>query len=308
MQETQASTALSRKRAERKRAVKRALVGYTFLTPASVIMLCFIFIPVGMAFYLSLFNWDLISPKTFVGFRNYVRIFNSRDFYIAVRNTLYFVGVQLPLDFCISLGIALLLNQKIRGLSIYRTIFFTPVVTSTVAVSAVWMWLYDPFDGLFNYLLSLIGLGPYRWLNDPKMAMLSVIIMTVWKGLGYNVVLFLAGLQNIEPSLYEAAAIDGARPFQQFRYITLPQLSPTMYFVLIMGVINSFKVFTQIDVMTPGGGPLKSTLVVVYLIYQQAFNSFRFGEASALSVLLSGFILLLTVLQRVFLEKRVHYN
>ena len=308
MQDAYTLEAKAKRQRARKKAVQRALVGYTFLTPASAIMIFFIFIPVAMAFYLSLFEWDLINPMRFVGLKNYARIFKSQDFFIAVRNTFYFVGVQLPLDFCISLGVALLLNQKIRGLSFYRTVFFTPVVTATVAVSAVWMWLYDPFDGLLNYLLSFVGLGPYRWLNDPKMAMLSVIIMSVWKGLGYNVVLFLAGLQNIDPSLYEAAAIDGATPRQQFWYITLPQLSPTMYFVLIMGVINSFKVFTQIDVMTPGGGPLKSTLVIVYLIYQQAFNSFRFGEASALSVLLSLFILLLTLLQRLFLEKRVHYN
>ncbi len=233
-----------------------------------------------------------------------------RIFFVAMRNTLYFVAVQLPLDFAISLGIALLLNQKkLGGLSFYRTVFFTPVITSTVAVSAVWLWLYDPFDGLFNYLLELVGLNPIGWLNDPKWAMFSVIIMTVWKGLGYNVVLFLAGLQNIDASLYEAAAIDGATSRQQFRYITLSQLSPpTMYFILIMGVINSFKVFTQVDVMTPGGGPLKSTLVIVYLIYMRAFNSFRFGEASALSVLLFLLILSLTLVQRIFLEKRVYYS
>lgn len=304
MQKQQAVNSGSKRRA----AIKRALMGYAFLTPASLVMILFIFVPVIMAFYLSLFDWDLISPRTFVGLSNYARIFQNSDFYIAVRNTLHFVLVQLPLDFGISLGIALLLNQKIRGLSIYRTVFFTPVITSTVAISAVWLWLYDPFDGLFNYLLELIGAGPIGWLNDPKWAMFSVIIMSVWKGLGYNVVIFLAGLQNIDGSLYEAAAIDGAKRWQQFRYITLPQLSPTMYFVLVMGVINSFKVFTQIDVMTPGGGPLKSTMVIVYLIYMRAFNSFHFGEASALSVLLFLFILSLTLLQRLVLEKRVHYN
>jgi ABC-type sugar transport system permease subunit len=304
MEGIQANTTASKRRA----AIRRTIVGYTFLTPASAIMIMFIFVPVFMAFYLSLFDWDLITPRIFVGLSNYSKILASEDFRIAVRNTFYFVAVQMPLDFVLSLGIALLLNQKIRGLSFYRTVFFTPVITSTVAVSAVWMWLYDPFDGLFNYLLEFIGLQPIRWLNDPKWAMISVIIMTVWKGLGYNVVLFLAGLQNIDPSLYEAAAIDGAKPSQQFWRITLPQLSPTMYFILIMGVINSFKVFTQIDVMTPGGGPLKSTMVIVYLIYMRAFNSFHFGEASALSVLLFLFILGITGFQRLVLEKRVHYN
>lgn len=293
---------------KRKATVMRTIAGYSFLTPASATMILFIFVPVVVAFYLSFFEWDLINPRTFVGFGNYTRIFKSSDFYLALRNTIYFVAVQLPLDFCLSLGVALLLNQKIRGLSIYRTVFFTPVVTSTVAVSAVWMWLYDPFGGLFNYILELVGMNPLGWLNDPKWAMPSVILMTVWKGLGYNIVLFLAGLQNIDSSLYEAAAIDGAKSWQQFRFITLPQLSPTMYFVFMMGIINSFKVFTQIDVMTPGGGPLKSTMVIVYLIYQRAFNSFRFGEASALSVILFLIILTLTLLQRFFLEKRVHYN
>ncbi|HHT91548.1 MAG: sugar ABC transporter permease [Bacillota bacterium] len=304
MQSIETVTTQGRRRA----ALRRTIIGYSFLTPASTVMILFIFVPVFMAFYLSMFEWDLISPMRFVGWQNYARIFGSSDFYIAVRNTLYFVLVQLPLDFGISLGVAMLLNQKIRGLSFYRTVFFTPVITSTVAVSAVWMWLYDPFDGLFNYLLELVNLSPIGWLNDPKWAMFSVILMTVWKGLGYNVVIFLAGLQNIDSSLYEAASIDGANSWQQFRRITLPQLSPTMYFVLIMGVINSFKVFTQIDVMTPGGGPLKSTMVIVYLIYMRAFNSFRFGEASALSVLLFLFVLSLTLLQRFFLEKRVHYN
>ncbi len=304
MQEIEATHSRSKRRA----TIKNTIIGYSFLTPASAILILFIFVPVFMAFYLSFFQWDLLSPRIFVGWGNYARIFASSDFYLAVKNTFYFVAVQLPLDFGISLGIAMLLNQKIRGLSIYRTIFFTPVITSTVAISAVWMWMYDPFDGLFNYLLESINLGPVSWLNDPKWAMFSVIIMTVWKGLGYNIVLFLAGLQNIDASLYEAASIDGATSRQQFRRITLPQLSPTMYFVLIMGIINSFKVFTQIDVMTPGGGPLKSTLVVVYLIYERAFNSFRFGEASALSVLLFLFILGVTLFQRCFLEKRVHYN
>ncbi|NMB01978.1 MAG: sugar ABC transporter permease [Firmicutes bacterium] len=293
---------------KRKATVMRTLAGYAFLTPASATMIFFIFVPVVVAFYLSFFEWDLINPRSFVGLGNYIRIFQSSDFYLALRNTVYFVAIQLPLDFGLSLGVALLLNQRIRGLSIYRTVFFTPVVTSTVAVSAVWMWLYDPFGGLFNYILELIGMNPLGWLNDPKWAMPSVIIMTVWKGLGYNIVLFLAGLQNIDSSLYEAASIDGAKGWEQFRYITLPQLSPTMYFVFMMGIINSFKVFTQIDVMTPGGGPLKSTMVIVYLIYQRAFNSFRFGEASALSVILFLIILTLTLLQRLFLEKRVHYN
>lgn len=293
---------------KRQQARRETAIGYSFLTPAALVMLLFIFVPVFMAFYLSLFKWDLISPKAFVGLHNYTRIFQSQDFFKAMGNTLYFVAIQLSLDFCLSLGIAVLLNQKIRGLSFYRTVFFTPVVTSTVAVSAVWMWLYDPFGGLFNYLLELVGLDPIGWLNDPKWAMLSVIIMTVWKGLGYNIVIFLAGLQNISPELYEASAIDGATSFQQFRFITLPQLSPTMYFILIMGVINSFKVFTQIDVMTPGGGPLKSTMVIVYLIYTRAFNNFRFGEACALSVLLFLMILALTLFQRYFLERRVHYS
>ena len=302
------AVSVPRKRAKVWDKWRKNLIAYSFVFPAAAIMILFVYLPVIMAFYLSLYDWDLINPKTFVALNNYGEVLSSPEFYKALKNTLYFVAVQMSLDFVLSLGIAVLLNQKIRGLSFYRTLFFSPVVTPMVAVSAVWMWLYDPFNGLFNYVLEKIGLSPIGWLNSPNWAMPAVILMSVWKGLGYNIVIFLAGLQGIPIEFYEAAAIDGANSWKQFRHVTLPLLSPTMYFVLIMGIINSFKVFTQIDVMTPGGGPLKSTMVLVYLIYTKAFNSFRFGIASTLSVILFLIILTITIFQRTVVEKRVHYS
>jgi len=281
--------------------------GYLFIIPSGLTLFIFIILPVFIAFYISLFQWDLLSEMKFVGLTNYFNLLSSPDFYNTLGNTLYFVSIKLFLDFVLSFFIAVLLNQKIRGLSFYRTLFFTPVVTSMVAVSVVWMWLYDPFYGLFNYILGLFNINPVGWLNNPDWAMFSIILVAVWKGLGYNIVIFLAGLQNIPKSFYEAAAIDGANARQKFRHITIPLLSPTIYFVLIIGIINCFKVFTPVHVMTPDGGPLKSTSVMVFRIYKLAFDKFYFGEASALSVILFLLILAITIFQKVYVEKKVHY-
>jgi len=212
------------------------------------------------------------------------------------------------LDLVFSLFFASLLDKKIRGLRFFRAIYFAPVVTSMVAVSAIWLWFYDPQFGLFNYIFKQLGLSPLKWLYDPNWAMLSIIIMSVWKGLGYNIVIFLAGLQNIPESYYEAAEIDGASNWEKFKYITLPLLSPVTYFVILISIINSFKVFTQISVMTPRGGPLYSTGVMVFYIYQQAFEGYKIGRASAAAMILFLGVLAITFVQRRIGEKRVHYT
>lgn len=281
-----------------------------FLSPSLLVFFIFIFLPIAMALYLSLMKWDLLSAdKQFVGLKNYIYYLKNPFFYKVLLNTLYYAAVRIPLDLVISLSLALLLNKKLRGLSFYRTIYFVPVISSMVAVSAVWIWIYEPeVGGLANYFLNLFSISPLAWLNDPHWAMPAIIIMSVWKGLGYNIIIFLAGLQNIPNTYYEAARVDGANSWQQFRRVTLPLLSPITYFVVLMGIINSLKLFTQIEVMTPEGGPLNSTSVLVFYLYQEAFRKYRFGRASALAFILFIIVIIITMIQRTYSEKRVHYQ
>ncbi len=281
-----------------------------FLSPSLIVFFVFIFLPIAIAFYLSMMKWDLLSAdKQFVGLTNYIYYLKDPVFYKVLLNTLYYAAAHIPLDLVFSLSLALILNKKLKGLSFYRTVYFIPIISSMVAVSAVWIWIYEPESGgLANYFLSLLGISPLGWLNDPKWAMPAIIIMSVWKGLGYNIIIFLAGLQNIPDSYYEAARVDGANAWQQFRNVTLPLLSPITYFVVLMGIINSFKVFTQIEVMTPEGGPLNSTSVLVFYLYQEAFHKYRFGRASALAFILFIIVIAITMIQRAYSEKRVHYE
>jgi len=279
------------------------------LFPSLVIGMTFVIIPIIMVVYLSFTKWDLISEtKDFIGLANYIYLFKNPKFLKSIANTFYFAAVQIPLDLVFSLFFAFLLDKKIRGLRFFRAIYFAPVVTSMVAVSAIWLWFYDPQFGLFNYILKQIGLSPLKWLYDPSLAMLSIVIMSVWKGLGYNIVIFLAGLQNIPESYYEAADIDGANNWKKFKHITLPLLSPVTYFVILISIINSFKVFTQISVMTPRGGPLYSTGVMVFYIYQQGFEGYKIGRASAAAMILFLGVLAITFVQKRIGEKRVHYT
>lgn len=295
----------------RRRTLRRAdaLAGLSLIAPSAAVFAAFVFLPVLLVAYVSFTDWDLLSNRmNFVGLQNYTGLLGSPEFLQALRNTLYFAGVQIPLDMGISLGFALLLNRKLRGVSVYRAAFFTPVVTSTVAMAAVWLWIYEPEMGLANYVLKFLRLSPVGWLDDPSWAMPAVILMSIWKGLGYDIVIFLAGLQNIPDMYLEAAAIDGASVWHRFWRVTFPLLSPVTYFVLVMSVINSFKVFTQIHVMTPTGGPLKSTAVLVFYIYSEAFERYHFGAAAAASVMLFALVVAATLLQRKIAEKRVHYQ
>lgn len=279
------------------------------LFPSLVIGMTFVIIPIIMVVYLSFTKWDLISEtKDFIGLANYIYLFKNHKFLKSVLNTIYFAVLQIPLDLVFSLFFAFLLDKKIRGLRFFRAIYFAPVVTSMVAVSAIWLWFYDPQFGLFNYILKQIGFSPLKWLYDPNWAMPAIVIMSVWKGLGYNIVIFLAGLQNIPESYYEAADIDGANNWGKFKHITLPLLSPVTYFVILISIINSFKIFTQISVMTPRGGPLYSTGVMVFYIYQQAFAGYKIGRASAAAMILFLGVLAITFVQKRIGEKRVHYT
>ncbi len=284
------------------------LTGYAFLAPSFLVLAVFIYFPVAWAFGLSLYKWRILRGEpAFIGLGNYQLLLTSEEFWQAIGNTLYFAVGSIPTGMALALFIALLLNRPMRALPIYRTAYFLPTVTSMVAVSVVWMWIYHPDVGLLNYGLTLLHLPTIRWLNDPRWAMPALILLGIWRGLGYNVIIYLAGLQNVPQHLYEAAQIDGANRWQLFRHVTWPLLTPTTFLILIMAVINSFQAFTEFQVMTQGG-PLGSTTVVVYYLYQQAFQQFNMGYGSALAVVLFLIILGLTLIQNKMLGERVHYQ
>ena len=292
----------------KRRVLLEWLSGYAFLAPSFIILAIFTYFPVGYAMVLSLFKWRIMrGDPVFNGLTNYMLLFTSADFWQAISNTIYFAVGSIPTGMAIALFIAILLNRPMRTLAIYRTAYFLPTITSMVAVSIVWMWIYHPDVGLMNYVLDLLHLPTVRWLNDPVWAMPSIIILSIWRGLGYNVIIYLAGLQNIPEQLYEAAQIDGAGRWQLFRHVTWPLLTPTTFLILIMAVINSFQAFTEFNVMTQGG-PLGVTTTIVYYLYQQAFQQFNMSYGSALAMVLFAIILGLTLVQNKVLGPRVHYQ
>jgi multiple sugar transport system permease protein len=292
----------------KKRELLEWLTGYAFLAPSFIVLAVFTYFPVAYAMGISLFKWRILRGEpVFNGLTNYQLLFTSEDFWQAIGNTVYFAVGSIPTGMALALLVAILLNRPMRTLALYRTAYFLPTVTSMVAVSVVWMWIYHPDVGLMNYFLELFHLPAVRWLNDPMWAMPSIIILSVWKGMGYNVIIYLAGLQNIPEQLYEAAQIDGAGRWQLFRHVTWPLLTPTTFLILIMAVINSFQAFTEFNVMTQGG-PLGRTTTIVYYLYQQAFQQFNMGYGSALAIVLFAIILGLTLVQNKVLGPRVHYQ
>jgi len=278
-----------------------------FLAPSFLGFAVFTLFPVLYSAYLSFVDWNLIRDPVWVGFDNYRKAFNDPLFWKVMRNTFSYTAGSVPLGMALSLGLAVLLNRKLRGVEILRTLYFLPVVSSGVAVAMVWRWLYEPNFGLINYVLSLVGIDPIGWLTTTEWAMPAIILMSVWKGLGQSMVIFLAGLQSIPRQLYEAAEIDGASRWQQFWDITRPLLSPTTFFVLVISIIGSFQVFSQVYVMT-NGGPANSTSTIVYYIYQKGFNEFQMGYASTLSWLLFAVIFAFTLLQMRLQRNWVTYD
>ncbi|HLA25442.1 MAG TPA: sugar ABC transporter permease, partial [bacterium] len=260
-------------------------------------------------FFVSLLRWNMIDPvRPFVGAENYVRLASDEKFLTALSNTTYYAVVSVAAALPLALLFAVLLNRRIAGLSWYRTAFFIPYVTPLAAGAMTWGWLYHPDRfGLLNYLLDKVGVPPQQWLLDPNQAMPAIIAVAVWSSLGRDVVIFLAGLQNIGADYYEAAQIDGATAWQLFRHITLPLLSPTTYFLIVISMIGAFKVFA-LPLFLTGGGPLDRTLTIVYSIYQQGFQYFRMGYASAQAYALFAIILFITLVQRRLAAGRVHYD
>jgi len=275
---------------------RRALVAAGFLAPGLLPIALFTLGPMGASLVISLLRWDLLRPPRWQGLGNYSRLLGDPDFHAAVLHTLYFIVGYLPLAFVGGLAIALALNQRLRGVAIFRTIYFLPVVTSWVVVAFMWKWLLNPQSGIVNYALSFVGIHGPGWWTDPAWAMPSIILASAWKDLGFVMVILLAGLQAIPDDYYEAAAVDGAGRWARFWYITLPLLSPASFFVVVISLINSFQVFDQIWVMT-GGGPVDATSVVVLQIVRNAFSYGQVGYASAMSWALFAAILLVTLVQ-----------
>jgi multiple sugar transport system permease protein len=273
-----------------------------FLAPALTLIGVFFFLPVAASLLLSVTDFDLYGiadpgNTRFVGFDNYARLLKTPDFWAALKNTFYFALVGGPLTIAVSLGAALLLSSKlVRFKSVFRTIYFTPFVTTLVAVAIVWKYLYHTRYGLFNYALGTVGIGPVDWLGNPHWAMPAIILMAVWKGFGYNMLIFIAGLQAIPEDLYDAAEIDGASAVRRFFSITLPMLAPTLVFVSVITMIGYFQLFAEPYVMTQGG-PLRSTTSVVLLMYEEGFRWWRMGYAAAIAFVLFIVILLATLVQ-----------
>ena len=273
-----------------------AFWGSIFLLPNILGFLLFIFGPVVASFILSFTRWDLLTPMEWIGVANYSDLFSDQTFWKVFWNTIYYTAITVPVGISLSLLLAIALNQKIKGIRAFRALYFLPVISSTVAVAVVWQWLYNPEFGLINYLLHLVGIRGPTWLTSITWAMPAVMITSIWKNLGFNMLLFLAGLQGIPDVYYEAAKIDGASRWQQFRCVTLPLLSPTTLFVVVMSIINSFQVFDQVYIMT-AGGPARSTSVLVHYLYQNAFEYFKMGRASAIAYVLFFMVLIITLLQ-----------
>lgn len=312
---------------------KKLARGLAYVAPAGVIIIVFRVLPIIAAFAVSFYYVMMGKIVGFAGLSQYAMLFRDSEFWNSLLNTTYFVIGTVPLSLFISLFIANLLNQKIKGLGGYRTVYFLPVVTSLVAVAMVWRWIYHPRLGLLNYLISFVGMDPKMWLEEPQgvfsmiasgvglslpkwaagpsLALVALVITNLWRGLGYNIIIFLAGLQNIPGEYYEAAKIDGANRWHMFWKITWPLISPVTFYIVIMTTIVSFQVFTLVYLMTgsPPGGPLGTTKVLVYYIFEKGFESGGdMGYASCVALVLFGIVLALTLIQRKIIEKRVHYN
>jgi multiple sugar transport system permease protein len=279
---------------------RRISPAYWFLAPALSVIVLFFAVPVVASLLLSLTDFDIyaIADRAnlrVVGIENYLRLLREPLFWVALKNTLYFVLVGGPLSVGVSLAAAVLLSAKlVRFRGVLRTVFFLPVVTTLVAIAVVWRYIYHPRFGLLNYGLSLAGIGPIDWLGDPHWAMPAIILMAVWKNFGFNMVIFIAGLQSIPDRLYEAASLDGAHSWAQFRAITLPMLAPTFLFVAVMTMIGYFQLFAEPYVMTQGG-PAHSTLSIVLLMYQEGFRWWNMGYAAAVAFVLFAIILSFTL-------------
>ncbi|MGQ9411794.1 carbohydrate ABC transporter permease [Streptococcus pluranimalium] len=278
---------------------KESIMGYLFLSPAMIILGLFLFLPTLLSIYYAFTNYYLLTPDatTFIGLANFKKLFSDPLFMTSLKNIGQFVIFIIPLQLGLALSLALLVNNKRKSTIFFKIAFFAPVVMSLVVVSVLWLVLLNPSSGLINSMLGIIGIDPQPFLTSPKQAMYVIIVVSAWQGAGYQMLIFLAGLQNIPSSLYEAASIDGASKWKQFLNITLPMLKPTSILILTTTLIDAFKLVIQPMVMTQGG-PLNSTLTPVYYIYRTGFTDRSVGYASSITVVFGAIIIIFTLLQR----------
>ena len=280
--------------------------GIVFILPQLISLVCLGIIPIVIAFVLSFFDWNGFSAPVFTGFQNFKAVFTDPDTGIAIKNTLVYSVIYVPCSIVLSLGLAMLLN-KAWGKMVYRAVFFLPQIVTSVGIAVVWSWIYQPQFGILNMILRFFGIEGKEWLRDPSTAMGAVIVMSIWWGLGYNIVLFLAGLQNVPRTYVEAAKIDGANERQVFFNITVPLISPTTLLVTITTMINAFQVFDQMFLLT-SGGPAKKTYTMAIHIYQTAFKSYELGKASTAALILFFVVVAVSVIQFKLSDKWVHYG
>jgi ABC-type sugar transport system permease subunit len=283
------------------------LWGYLFLAPTIIGLLAFTLGPALASIALAFFSTNFVTDTHWVGLGNFQEMLGDSTFWTSVRNTLVYVGGHIVPTVLLSMGLAVALNQPIRARSFFRTLYFLPIVAPVVATTLVWAWAYHSEFGIFNYIVRLLGFDAIPWLTDSSWALPSVIIWSIWAGLGYSVILFLAALQNVPREQVEASKLDGASAWQTFRYITFAAISPTTFFVVVLQFIGSFQVFTEMYVMTQGG-PGYSTYTVIYYLYLTGWNAFRYGYASAVAVFLFVVLATITFLQFRIQSRWVHYE
>jgi multiple sugar transport system permease protein len=291
-------------RGPRAREARWALL---FLAPTLIGLAVLSAGPILATFGISLTKWDMLTAPQFVGLENYTKLLSDDRFLKALRNTAFYTIVSVPLGLVFALGLAAALNHQIRGIAWIRTAYFLPLVTSATAVALVWLWIYSP-TGLLNDVLAIFGIPPQRWVSNPTLAMPSIIAMSVWQGLPANVIIFLAGLQAIPVEYYDAASVDGAGRWARFRGVTLPLLTPSIFFVGVLALIGAFQVFDQVYVMANPGKPSEATITLVYFIYENGFRNFKMGYAGAASWIMFLIVAVFTIIYFRLQDRWVHYQ
>jgi multiple sugar transport system permease protein len=297
--------------ASRTQRLKEQLLAWGFMTPSGLLLLVFLVIPFILAFYFSFTNQRLITnpnvPTRFIGLSNYERLLSDTTFHRGLLNNFLFALIVVPIQTSFALLLAVLVNQKLRAMNVFRSLYFIPVVVPMVVVSVIWTFLYNPGEGTINAFFGFFALGPFNWLGDTRLAFPAIMVLSIWQGVGFQMVIYLAGLQEIPDYLYEAAQIDGASKIQQFFNITLPSLRNTTIFVVISTTILAFKLFVQVDVMTKGG-PQDATMTTILHAVNVGYRQLQVGRASAIVVVFFLIVLFVSLLQRVFLREERSVN
>lgn len=275
---------------------KENLYGYLFVAPPIIGFLLFALVPVGYSTYAAFTDWDGLSQMNFIGLENFTTLLHDEYFHKAMYNTI-FLMLGIPIGIFVALLLAMALNRGIWGTNTFRVIYYIPVISSIAAIAILWQWAFNGDYGLINQLLGYIGIDGPNWLANKDTVKPAIIIMSVWKGLGFTMLLYLAAIQSVPQTYYEAAKLDGANSFQLFRHITLPMVKPVTFFIVVTSIIGGAQVFTEINIMTPTGGPEYSSATVVFYIWQKAFGNFQLGYASAMALVLGIFIFIVTLIQ-----------